>query len=519
MKLSRLLILFIFLPVVLSAQYPNVLISQTNSPEEPCICIDPKNPQQIVAGANIDNYYYSSDGGQTWTWGTLTSQYGVWGDPVIIVDTAGAFYFFHLSDPPGPAWIDRIVCQKSIDGGHTWTDGTYMGLNGTKNQDKEWGIVDPVTNTIYVTWTQFDSYGSSAPGDSSHIMFSRSTDGAATWSPATRIDEKGGDCLDMDNTDEGAVPAVGPNGEIYVAWAGPLGLVFTKSTDGGLTWPATNQVIGPIPGGWDYAIPGIYRANGLPFTVCDLSSGPYRGNIYINWSDQRNGPDDTDVWFVKSTDGGTTWSSPLRVNDDPPGKQQFFTSMTVDQATGFIYVVFYDRRNYTDDNTDVWMAVSRDGGETFKNFQVSDSPFLPNELVFFGDYTYVSAYKNIVRPTWARLQDGQLSVYTALMDSIFAGTGRGPVNRESMFTLDQNYPNPASEYTYFSYRILIPGTVTMKVFDLYGREIATVIDNEYREPGIYVVRFDTQKYNLGSGFYYFALTSGEQVVQKKMIVK
>ncbi|MEZ5146518.1 MAG: sialidase family protein [Bacteroidales bacterium] len=67
----------------------------------------------------------------------------------------------------------------------------------------------------------------------------------------------------------------------------------------------------------------INRCNGLPITVCDLSGGPNNGTIYINWSDQSNGEDDTDVWVVKSTDGGDTWSEPMRVNDDPPGKQQF----------------------------------------------------------------------------------------------------------------------------------------------------------------------------------------------------
>ena len=80
--------------------------------------------------------------------------------------------------------------------------------------------------------------------------------------------------------------------------AGPLGLVFTKSTDQGLTWPSDNLYVTDIPGGWDYAIPGIYRVHGLPVTCCDLSQGPNRGNIYINWSDQRNGLEDTDIFFV-----------------------------------------------------------------------------------------------------------------------------------------------------------------------------------------------------------------------------
>jgi len=118
------------------------------------------------------------------------------------------------------------VVQKSTDKGSTWSTGTFMGLNGTKQQDKQWAAIDRRNNTIYVTWTEFDRYGSSAPTDSSRIMFSKSTDGGNTWSTQKRINKKSGDCVDSDNTVEGAVPAVGPNGEIYVTWAGPDGLVL-----------------------------------------------------------------------------------------------------------------------------------------------------------------------------------------------------------------------------------------------------------------------------------------------------
>ena len=66
----------------------------------------------------------------------------------------------------------------------------------------------------------------------------------------------------MDNTVEGAVPAVGPNGEVYISWAGPLGLVFTKSTDKGVTWPDTKYLYVDIPGGWDFAIPAFTGQTG-----------------------------------------------------------------------------------------------------------------------------------------------------------------------------------------------------------------------------------------------------------------
>ena len=502
------------------SQHQNVMISASNSPEEPAIYVNPYNTDKLIAGANINNLFYSDDGGYSWTVTTLTSSTnGVWGDPVTIVDTAGNYYFFHLSYPPAGNWIDRIVCQKSTDEGVTWNDGSYMGLNGTKAQDKQWAVVDRTNNTMYVTWTQFDSYGSSNPNDVSSILFSKSTDEGESWSPALKINEVDGDCIDSDNTVEGAVPAVGPNGEVYVAWAGPEGLVFDRSLDQGETWLDEDIFIADFPGGWDYNIPGIMRCNGLPITVCDLSGGPYHGNIYVNWSDQGNGTDDTDVWIARSTDGGDTWSDPIRVNDDGPGKQQFFTWMSVDQVTGYLWFVWYDRRDYDDNNTDVYMAVSTDGGETFINFKVSEEPFMPSSGVFFGDYNCVSSHDNVVRPIWTRLHNGQLSVYTAIVDpDAVISVDVQEADVIPYAEMGPNYPNPFNETTVISFKLKQPGTVSLKVYDLFGKEIAVLIDNERRDFGKYIEYFDASRHNLSSGVYYFNLTGDGLNLQRKMMV-
>jgi len=510
--------LFCCLPFISWGQYPNMMVGNQYNPNEPTIMINPFNPDNMVAGSNNDKYYYSNDGGDTWSMGMLSSSFGVWGDPCIIVDTNGHFYYFHLSNPPQGNWIDRIVCQKSTDGGQTWNDGSYMGLNGTKAQDKEWAVVDPATNYIYVTWTQFDNYGSYNPLDSSVIRFSRSTDGGLTWSPAQRINKTAGDCLDEDNTVEGAVPALGPNGEIYTSWAGPAGLMFTKSLDKGISWPAENIFVSDIPGGWDCAIPGIFRANGFPVTCCDRSGGAHQGRIFINWSDQRNGTDDTDIWLVYSDDGGSTWSDRIRVNDDPPGNQQFFNWMDIDQSTGYLYVVFYDRRNYTDKLTDVYMAVSKDGGNTWDNILISESPFNPVSSVFFGDYTNISVHNGMIRPIWARLDNSNLSIWTARIDSMFVGIRPGK-QIPNFLSLDQNFPNPVQGVTYFSYKIHVLSTVSLKIYDLYGREVATIVDEKLLSPGAYIEMIDLASYRLLPGFYFYALTSKNQTLKRKMIVE
>src|SRR6056297_2549986 len=261
--------LFSVVTATTQAQHPNILISNQNNPNEVAIALDAKDLIHQISAANISSFYTSQNGGVSWSAQSQTSTYGVWGDPVVAIDTAGAFYHFHLSRPEKNGnWIDRIVCQKSTDRGAHFNNGTYAGLNGSKAQDKHWVAIDRNTNTIYMTWTQFDKYDSEDPSDKSNILFSKSENAGKTWSDPVQINPVSGDCLDDDNTVEGAVPAVGPSGEIYVSWAGPLGLVFNKSEDGGETWLEREIEIAEMPGGWSIDIPGIMRANGMPITKC-----------------------------------------------------------------------------------------------------------------------------------------------------------------------------------------------------------------------------------------------------------
>jgi hypothetical protein len=516
----------LFASTLFSQPFQNVMISNSGGPEEVSICINPKNTMQVVAGANIDFYYYSSNGGFNWTSGQLIDNLnGVWGDPTIICDTLGNFYYFHLSYPPSPGqWIDRIVCQKSTNAGVTWGNpGTYMGLNLPKDQDKQWAVVDYTHgsrgNWIFVTWTQFNSYNTS---DSSNILFSRSSNGGLNWlDPPIRINTTGGDGFDGDNTVEGAVPAVGPNGELYVAWAGPkvrnsqYGIFFDKSTDGGNTWLSNDIYVCDQRGGWDYAISGIYRANGLPVTVCDNSNGPYRGNIYINYTDSVT-TGDHDVMLVKSTNGGANWSTPLKVNYDFTGKEQFFTWMTIDQTTGYLYFVFYDRRNYNDNRTDVFVARSTNGGATFADFRISETPFTPTSSVFFGDYINITAANGVVRPMWMRLEGGSLSVWTAIIDyptSVPAANNQAP----SAYNLLQNYPNPFNPSTTIKFEVPKADNVQIKIYDIAGREIQTLVSDRMNA-GTYEINWNASRYS--SGIYYYTMTTGDNNFRetKKMIL-
>lgn len=404
--------------------YPEVKIIEKSGgigPCEPSIAINPLNPKEMVVGAVINHVARSSDGGRSWELSTISSTHGVWGDPVLLADYVGNFFYLHLSDPSGKNWgdtslLDRIVIQKSSDGGQSWSDGSFAGYAPPKDQDKPWGAVNPLNNHLYLSWTEYDRYGSKDPGHRSRILFARSTDGGESWSDPVKISRQEGDCISDDQTAEGSVPAVGPAGEIYISWAFDEQILFDRSFDGGQTWLEEDILVAAQPGGWNFRIPGLNRSNGLPVTVCDHSSGKFSGNLYVVWADQRNGETDTDIWVSRSSDRGEHWSEPLRINDDAPGRHNFLPWATVDPVSGYLYVVYYDRRNHSDDHTDVYLAVSKDGGNSFYNIRISQRPFLPYSTLFFGDYNNIAAWKGTVRPVWTRYEKGKLSIWTALIE-------------------------------------------------------------------------------------------------------
>lgn len=409
------------LPLIGVSQFKNVRIIQDTAFKrtvaEPSIAISRTNPAIQVAGSIIDRVHMSSDSGHTWNSFSLSSEYGVWGDPVILSDTAGSFYYFHLSDPEGTNWasekiLDRIVVQRSDDEGLSWTSGSYMGEDHPKDQDKHWVCIDPKTNIIHATWTQFDLYGSKDRKNRSNILYSSSSDKGESWTKPLQVNTTSGNCLDGDSTTEGAVPAYHPDGFVCATWAVGESLFFSKSSDG-IVWSAENE-IAKIEGGWEIDIKGLGRANGMPITLIDQSESENRGTIYVNWVDDRRG--NYDVWFIKSTDKGESWSKPIRINKDKKKADQFFTWMVCDPISGYLYAVYYDRRDTRGTDTDVYLARSADGGDSWNEFKISENSFKPEPLLFFGDYNNIDARNGVIRPIWtANDGNGIMSIWTAII--------------------------------------------------------------------------------------------------------
>lgn len=419
-----LIIAFCLAGVTASAQFKNIKLAEEAEgiapPLEPSITINHKRPGNIVAGIALNRSVYSLDSGRTWSESILTSPFGVFGMQSVISDAKGDIYFFHRADPSGlgqgnDAWLDRIVCQKSEDGGKVWSKAVSIGNNPPKDQDRPWPAVHPKKQIIYATWTQYDTYGLEDANCQSHILFSMSTNAGNKWDKPVQISQTPGDCANNDNTARGAVPAVALDGRIFATWTNQGFIFFDRSYDGGKTWLTNDLGIVKQSGGCSMAIPGLNHCSGMPVLMADNSQSRSYGSLYLVYSDQKNGEDDTDIWFIRSTNRGDNWTTPIRINTDARGKHQFLPWMAVDQTTGNIYIVYYDRRAYDNLQTDVYLAYSTDGGNTFAEKKISETPFVPDDSKSFSEYINIAAHAGIITPIWTRMDDGKTSVWTAII--------------------------------------------------------------------------------------------------------
>src|SRR5439155_23619656 len=177
------------------------------------------------------------------------------------------------------------------------------------------------------------------------IELVRSTDGGTTWFPPTVVEPE-----DPPLLNQGAVPAVGPGGEVYVAWEqggrgtsgiGKATIQLRKSIDQGATVPTKTRVAEFVETAFNPPL-GLFSILDFPSIAVDRSGGPHNGNVYVVFEEADR--DVRDIKLARSTTGGSSFDPAVRVNDDPPGADQFFPWLAVDPTNGQISVISYDRR-------------------------------------------------------------------------------------------------------------------------------------------------------------------------------
>ena len=304
----------------------------------------------------------------------------------------------------------------------------FAGETGTAAfDDKPMITVDtnlnsPFRDTIYVAWDHA-SFVNGKPSSIIALLVSHSIDRGATFStPATASSTTPGPKAVI-----GADPFVAPDGSVHVAWQDVQNRSVTESSssDGGVTFGPIHVISGTQVA-FDIGIPAQSSRRALLYPACgaDASAGPNRGTLYCSWMDGTvaNG---VNVFVSRSTDHGASWSAPLRVNDDAGLADHFNQWLSVDPADGSINVSWNDTRNDPSRlSTDIFYARSTDGGSTFaSNVQVTTAP--TNETCCdadlgnqYGDYEGIAALGGSIHPVWT---DRRASV-AALDEEVFTAT-------------------------------------------------------------------------------------------------
>ena len=431
-----------------------------NSEVEPWVEVNPTDPGNVIAVWQQDRWSnggarglltaVTHDGGATWdttfphfsvcAGGTAANggNYERSSDPWVTFSPNGDAYQISLSvnfiEDPATA----ILVSKSDNGGDTWSEPTTVARDPSDEppflfNDKESITADPNdSDFVYAIWDRLRFPSDRANFNAQHAfsfrgdaIFSRTTNGGASWEPARAIFSP----RKLQST-IGHQIVVRPTGELidlFTLFQGSgnnrpgSSLAMMRSTDHGATWSAP-RVIHKIQfeGAFDPDTGLPIRAEGF---VPEVAVDPNNGNLYATWQDIRFGGVDQ-IAFSMSTDGGDNWSQPIKVSQTPPSadpaNEQAWVPAVDVADDGTIAVTYYDFRFNTPAPgvpTDHWMvhchpsiattcAEADDWGDDLRltdtSFDVEKLPFARGPFGYFvGEYEGLSHAGNTFWPLFA----------------------------------------------------------------------------------------------------------------------
>jgi hypothetical protein len=389
------------------------------NPNDNMHMLNSNNSTPIPAGSIYGaNYFHSFDGAQTFDGQIQGAGGSNSGDPVALINLTGRYFIGYIDNASGQS------ISYSDDQGATWTvvkvsSGTLFNMLDKNHLWVDNSPVSPYMGYLYDGWME-----------SNNINVRRSITNGTSWENKINIST----ATNAGSHNQGVNFKTGPDGQVYAAWSvydswpsDEKAIGFAKSDDGGATWQTASRIINNIRGIRTTGVTPNQRTNSFPCMTVDLSNGPDRGSIYIVWPNIGvpgvNTGTGCDVYMIKSTDEGATWSVPMKINTDAAGtgKDHYFPWITCDKANGTLSLVFMDNRNVTNSKTEAWMAYSEDGGATWTDMKVSDVSTTPSPIPglaggYMGDYLGIDAYNGKTYPTWCDNRSGQVMTYVSVID-------------------------------------------------------------------------------------------------------
>lgn len=374
--------------------FPNIGITDGTSPYdwqvEPTMVVN-RSGQIFVGWKETDGpeaagirvgASFSTDQGLTWARNILMNQshpnQGCHNsDPWMALDPSERVHFAYLEYDCGSG----LDVSNTTDG-RDWGTVHYIGGHG--------GLVDKdsmafdTAGRLYATW------------DEDNILaLTWSDDDGNHWAPIQNPGNVGDAVL-------GAIVTTFGNSTVYLTWwdINTDNIMFESSTDRGQTWSEEVRVndrdgsAQPV-GAWQIPIPAMN---------VDRNSGA----IYIAWPDTRNG--NQNIFMANSTDGGATWGTNHRINDDGGSQDQWMVDLAID-SQGTLHAAWEDGRNGA---WNIFYSKSADGGDTWAaNIRVS-SEDTPGSYNRPGDYFAIEAGPNdYIYVVWTDGRGPDFDIYYA----------------------------------------------------------------------------------------------------------
>jgi hypothetical protein len=492
------------------------------------ITVHPFKKNVVFASANTirflpnlfisEGVYVSTNAGISWNGSDTCNGFYIpshGGDPGIAIDKDGKFILTRLGRAP----FYGLYSHYSIDSGKNWSSQKTITTD-----DLERAVIasdaNPASNYFGRTYTAWAKFVPPFP-----IVFSYSNNGAVDWSSPTAINNPPQRC-------SGGDIVIGNDGKIFVCWgvvtsSSPITEIFSgfaSSANGGTNWFIKENA---------FAMKGIQgllsekqniRVNGLPRIAVDNSGGERNGWVYIVTAEKNFPPagSDADIILHRSTDGGNTWSNGIRVNHDAlnNGKIQYFPAIHIDNY-GAINIIYYDDRTTTSDSANVFLSRSLDGGNSWNDYKISDHNFRPEPIGglgqgYQGDNISLTSSDNFLLPVWMDNSSGVYQIWTTRIDVTVLDVIEANDNAENDFVLS-NYPNPSNPETIIRLQLQrVQHNTSLKIFDIRGNHIFTLLEKNILEAGKHEFRFNAA--NFSSGIYFYRFATETFVQTKKFVV-
>lgn len=414
--------------------------AQTSPRSESHIRVNSRNPLQIIAGSNNiqgsgkQAQFTSVDGGATWTQSYLPLATGdsFHSDPTVEWTSDGTAWATTIGIDASQT-ILKMRAYKSTDHGSTWTfDSTFSDQQTSTDKQMTWVDSSPISphrNNIYAIWH-----------NDRPVFMNRRT--GAGWQTPVQVSG-----AETTGTGIGSDVRTNSAGEIFGFWpdTGSRKLFMVKSTNGGASYSSPIRVATTFDG-YDIGVPSMNDRRILIYTTGGAYKTSTTSFAYLAWTDlsgetgctsAANEPAGsatsackTRIWFARSTNGGSTWSAPMKINNQSSRNDQFNPWMVVDETNGRIALIYYDTVADTGrKKTDVYYQSSADFGLTWSTaIKVSsgqtDETSTGTNVNQYGDYNGLSGVGNQFFPSWTdRRNNAKEEIWTS---SITDAGGTGP---------------------------------------------------------------------------------------------